>query len=584
MTLSSEVAPRRGGVDGPNPLVAYFSMEVALSDEIPTYSGGLGVLAGDFLRAAADLGLPLVGVTLCYGGGYFRQQLDKQGRQGEAPVSWDPCSLLEAIPDTVQVEVAGRPVTVGAFRYVITGLGGHEVPVYLLDTDLEGNDDEARAITGRLYGGGEHYRLEQETVLGIGGVDLLAALGLDELRTFHMNEGHSSLLTLRLLERELAGSGAGDEPGAAQIEAVRRRCAFTTHTPVPAGHDRFGATLVAEVVGEPRTKVLDRIGQLGSGLLNMTDLGMGLSGYVNAVSVKHGEVTRAMFPDVEVASITNGVHAVTWVAPSTERLLDEHVPNWRAHNGLLRQAMGIPLAELRDAHDVAKRALLAVVSRRCGRKLDPNAFTIGLARRAAAYKQTALIFTDLDRLEHVARDIGPLQVVCAAKAHPRDEAGKALIVTIFDAAKRLKGKVEVVFLADYDLATARLMCAGTDVWLNNPQKPYEASGTSGMKAALNGVPSLSTLDGWWIEGCMHGVTGWAIGGMADGDDAADLYEMLEGTVMPLYYEDEDGWTAVMRNAIALNGSFFNTERMAAEYANEAYHLVPSAWRSAPPAP
>jgi starch phosphorylase len=337
--------------------------------------------------------------------------------------------------------------------------------------------------------------------------------------------------------------------------------------------------LVAEVVGERRTKLLDRIGQLHDGMLNMTDLGMGLSGYVNAVSVKHGEVTRSMFPGVEVASITNGVHAVTWVAPSTERLLDEHVPGWRGHNALLRQATGIPLADLRDAHDTAKRALLAVVSRRCGRKLDPTALTIGLARRAAAYKQTALLFSDLERLEQIVRQVGPLQVVCAAKAHPRDEAGKGLIVTIFDAAKRLRGKLEVVFLADYDLAAARLMCAGTDVWLNNPQKPYEASGTSGMKAALNGVPSLSTLDGWWIEGCLDGITGWAIGGLSDGDDAADLYNTLEQTVAPLYYEDADGWTAVMRNAIALNGSFFNTERMAAEYASEAYGLVTGTWQS-----
>jgi starch phosphorylase len=350
---------------------------------------------------------------------------------------------------------------------------------------------------------------------------------------------------------------------------------------VPAGHDRFGAALVAEVVGERRALLLERIGQLRSGMLNMTDLGMALSGYVNAVSVRHGEVTRSMFPDVAVSSITNGVHAVTWVAPSTERLLDEHVTGWRTCNARLRQATLIPLPELRDAHDMAKRALLAVVSRRCGRKLDPNAFTIGLARRAAAYKQTALLFGDLERLEQIARLVGPLQVVCSAKAHPRDEAGKSLIVTIFDAAKRLRGKVEVVFIADYDLATARLMCAGTDIWLNNPQKPYEASGTSGMKAALNGVPSLSTLDGWWIEGCIDRVTGWAIGDMSDGDDAADLYETLEHTVMPLYYEDEDGWTTVMRNAIAINGSFFNTERMATEYAAEAYGLAAGSWQPHP---
>ncbi len=563
-------------------VVAYFTMEAALSDELPTYSGGLGVLAGDFLRAAADLGLPVVAVTLCYRGGYFRQLLDASGHQAEAPVSWRPEDLLERLPTTVEVEVSGRPVRVGVWRYCVTGVSGHEVPVYLLDTALAENDDEARSITARLYGGDERYRLEQETVLGIGGVEMLAALGVGRPDTFHMNEGHSSLLTLHLLEEVLADSGdEQSEPSPAHLAAVRRRCAFTTHTPVPAGHDRFDVELCAEVLGERRTKMLDRIGQLRNGTLNMTELGMWLSHYVNAVSLRHREVTRSMFPGVEVHSITNGVHAATWCSPSVATLLDDHVPGWRTRNDLLRYATGIPLSQLSDAHAIAKGDLLEVVEARGGRRLDPAVLTIGIARRATPYKQTTLLFSDLERLEQVASEAGALQVVCSGKAHPRDEAGKELITNIFDAARKLRGTVDVVFLEDYDLATARLLCSGSDVWLNTPHKPYEASGTSGMKAALNGVPSLSTLDGWWIEGWIEGVTGWAIGGMTeDGDDATALYDKLEEVVVPLYYDSPESWSVVMRNAIAFNGSFFNTERMAAEYARDAYGLGSGDWASA----
>jgi starch phosphorylase len=573
--VTNEASRLRAGLGDPA-LVAYFTMEAALEDALPTYSGGLGVLAGDFLRSAADLGLPVVCVTLCYRGGYFHQYLDADGRQSEAAVSWEPETLLEALPTTVEVEICGRPVHVGVWRYVVTGVTGHEVPVFLLDTALPENDEEARSITARLYGGDERYRLQQEAVLGIGGPEMLAALGVGTPTTFHMNEGHASLLTLRLLEEECGGGC--DEPLSAEIEAVRRRCAFTTHTPVPAGHDRFDAGLCAEVLGARRTELLDRIGQLRNGCLNMTDLGMGLSHYVNAVSLRHREVTRLMFPGVEVSSVTNGVHAASWCAPSVAGLLDEHLPGWRLRNDVLRYATGVPLPELRAAHGTAKGRLVELVRRRTGQELEPEVLTIGVARRATPYKQTTLIFSDLERLEQVASTAGSLQIVASGKAHPRDEAGKELIRSIFDAAKALRGKIEVAFIEDYDLATARVLVAGTDLWLNTPHKPCEASGTSGMKAALNGVPSLSTLDGWWIEGWIEGVTGWAVGGMADsGDDAGDLYDKLEEAVVPLYYGEPDAWTVVMRNAIAFNGAFFNTERMAGEYAREAYGLGAASW-------
>lgn len=551
--------------------VAYFTMEVALDDSLPTYSGGLGVLAGDYLRSTADLGLPLVAVTLLYHGGYFLQRVDSEGVQTEEAVDWAPEDVLERLDARVSVEIDGRSVQVGAWRLLLspsaeeavpTGKQSAEaqsgVPVYFLDTDLPENDPAARQITDQLYSGDAAHRLRQEAVLGLGGVEMLRQLGHDPA-TFHMNEGHSALLVLRLLEE-------------ADPATVRSRCVFTTHTPVPAGHDRFPRQIVASVLGPERTSQLEGLGSLETNELNMTELGIVGSEYVNAVSIRHGEVTREMFPGVEVSAITNGVHAVSWVAPSVAAMLDRHIEGWRADNAILRYASAIPLEEVEAAHREEKRRLLDQVVDRTGRRLDSGAFTIGLARRAASYKQTGLIFSDIDRLISIAESNGPIQVLFSGKAHPRDLDGKALIESVVQAGARLEGRVEVVFLEEYDLRLASLLVAGTDVWLNTPIKPNEASGTSGMKAALNGVPSLSTLDGWWIEGWLEGVTGWAIGSMAEGDDAEDLYEVLEQSVLPTFYKDEARFAEIRRNAIALNGSFFNTERMAREYARSAYRL------------
>jgi starch phosphorylase len=554
--------------------VAYFSMEICLEQAIPTYSGGLGVLAGDTLRSAADLQLPMCGVTLAHRRGYFRQHLDPQGHQTEAPSDWSPESSLPAAGPTVTVEIEGRQVKVRAWIYTVRGVTKGEIPVLLLDTALEENSEFDRTLTDTLYGGDNHYRLCQEVVLGMGGAAMLRALGWDADLQYHINEGHASLLTLWLIERELEGRG-GFDVGVADMEAVAKRCIFTTHTPVPAGHDKFPMESARAVLGERRAALLDAGKLWEHDTLNMTVLALRLSRYINGVALRHKEVSQDMFPGYPINAVTNGVHAVTWTSAPFQRLFDRHMPDWRRDNGYLRYAGTIPLDEIREAHREAKQALIEEVQRRTGTHLDPKIMTLGFARRATPYKRGDMIFTDLDRLREVVRHVGPLQIVFGGKAHPRDEWGKVLIKRIFESAAALGNDLRVVYLENYEMNLGALLTSGTDVWLNNPIKPLEASGTSGMKAALNGVPSLSVLDGWWIEGCVEGVTGWAIGGDAKlpqdpSADIPELYYKLERTVLPLYYGMPYRFAEVMRNAIALNGSFFNTQRMVSQYVRNAY--------------
>jgi starch phosphorylase len=560
--------------------IAYFSMEIAISDDIPTFSGGLGVLAGDFLRAIADCSVPAVGVTLRYQGGFFRQTIDGSGNQVDNPVIWQPGELLEQLKDRVTVTIGGHDVEIGVWRYLMTGITGFETPIYLLDTDLEENAPEDRSITDRLYGGGPEHRLAQEAVLGIGGLRMLEILGHTKLRTFHMNEGHASLLPVALLGRRIGDDLTAASP--ADVEAIRESCVFTTHTPVPAGHDRFTFEVAANVLGDELATSLGELRFFDEGMLNMTVLGMFFSGFINGVAKRHGEVSQAMFPQFQIEAITNGVHVPTWVSPEIADVFDAHFADWRQHNELLRGADAIPLHELATAHLAAKQALFDNVLHRNGVALDPSVLTIGIARRAAAYKRNDLIFSDLDELENLVDRTGSLQILCSGKAHPNDGAGKALIAHLNELARQLSGPITVVYLADYGLRLAACLVAGVDVWLNNPVAPYEASGTSGMKAAMNGVPSLSTLDGWWLEGCVEGVTGWAIGtdhgagaldsGRADIDaiDASDLRRVLGEVIAPMYYERPEEFAAVGRSAIAANGSYFTTERMLREYVERAY--------------
>lgn len=559
--------------------IAYFSMEIGVNAAIPTYSGGLGVLAGDTLRAAADLGLPMVAVTLLHRQGYFRQHLDAAGHQSESPAVWSPEEVMEPLSSQVTVTLAGRLVQVGAWRYVVRGVFGHIVPVYFLDTDLEENDHWDRTLTDHLYGGDSYYRFCQEVVLGLGGVMMLRALGYDRIQPYHMNEGHAALLTLALLEQQTTSGGwraVTDE----DIEAVRQLCVFTTHTPVPAGHDSFPMELVQQVLGQEWLAFLEKANCCLNGTLNMTYLALYFSRYVNGVAMRHRDVSRGMFPDYPINAITNGVHAVTWTAMPFRNLYDHHFPEWRHDNFYLRYAVKIPLYEIQYAHAQAKRDLLELVHQRTGIRLDEQVLTIGFARRATAYKRADLLFADVDRLQRMTQHVGPLQAIYGGKAHPQDEAGKALIQRIFSAVARVGGALRVVYLENYDMALARDICAGVDLWLNTPQRPQEASGTSGMKAALNGVPSLSVMDGWWLEGHQEGVTGWAIAdGLEPGKDlsleAASLYDKLEHVILPLFYRQPTEFAQVMRSAIALNGSFFNTQRMVVQYLRNAYFGVES---------
>jgi len=553
---------------------AYFSMEVGLDAVMPTYSGGLGILAGDSLRAAADLGIPMVGVTLLHRKGYFRQHLDAEGNQSESPGEWNPEEFLELLEPRVAVTIEGREVNIRAWRRVVVGVTGHTVPVYLLDTDLPENSPWDRTLTDHLYGGDEHYRLCQEVVLGFGGVAMLGALGHRDVRVYHMNEGHSALLTLTLLEERTKG---GDLRAVtdADIDAVRSCCVFTTHTPVPAGHDQFPWDLVQGVLGEQRANFLASAQCCLDHSLNMTYLALFFSRYINGVSHRHEEISQGMFPSYPINSVTNGVHALTWTSSPFQRLFDRHIEEWRHDNLYLRYAISIPLDEIIDAHREAKRELLAEVERRTGIHLDPEAMTIGFARRATAYKRADMLFSDPGRLRKMVRQVGPLQVIYGGKAHPRDESGKAMIRRIFEAMASLGDAARVVYLAEYDMALAKYISAGVDLWLNTPQKPHEASGTSGMKAALNGVPSLSVLDGWWIEGHVEGVTGWSIGEGWEPEsnpsaEITSLYDKLESVILPTFYEQPRAYAEVMRAAIALNGSFFNAQRMMSQYLQNAY--------------
>lgn len=554
------------------PRIAYFSMEIALRNEIHTYSGGLGVLAGDTFRSATDLELPMVAVTLISHEGYFRQRLDGQGRQLEESDPWNPQEWCQPLDAKVALSIDGRRVWVMGWLHVLQGHMGGRQPVILLDTNLDENDAEDRLITDRLYGGDNTYRFKQEMVLGVGGVRLLLALGF-EIQHYHMNEGHSALLAVELLRR-YAYPVEDIRPGdpAYDVPRVRELCSFTTHTPVEAGHDRFPYNLVQQVMG---TFIhLGVVKQLaGSEVLNMTRLALSLSEYVNGVAKRHAEVSRGMFPGYRVHSVTNGVHPFTWTSEPFRKLYDSHITGWCHEPELLIRAdCSLSDDAVWDAHCEAKLRLIEYIRTSTGLDLDPERPILGFARRMTAYKRPNLLFSDLDRIRAISRD-HPFQVVLAGKAHPNDAAGKQLIEHLHAQRHELMDVIPIVFLPGYDMDLGRLMVSGADVWLNTPLRPMEASGTSGMKAAFNGVPSLSVLDGWWIEGCIEGVTGWAVGDSQESDngtDANSLYHKLGDVVLPLYHQNRTGWISVMKGAISKNAAFFNSHRMMRRYATEAY--------------
>ena len=550
--------------------IAYFSMEIALDPAIPTYSGGLGILAGDTARSCADLELPVVFVTLASREGYLRQEIGPDGSQIDHPDPWDPEARTTPLDAAVAVRIEGRPVWVRPWLYLHACPHGGCVPVILLDTQLVVNMPEDRGITDRLYGGDEALRLKQEAVLGIGGERILRALGF-EIETYHLNEGHAALLPLSLLRRHrLPSDRPAKRPLTYDIDPGRKRCVYTTHTPVAAGHDRFSYDLVTRILGdffEP-----DQLRLLaGEESLNMTRLALSLSAWVNGVAARHAETARRMFPGYHIRAITNGVHVPTWAHPAFRRLFQTVAPDWAHDPDTLLRADRLPDEAVWAAHAEAKAALIEEAGRRCGVALRPDLPILAFARRMTGYKRPDLLFTDLARLRAIAAR-HPFQVVLAGKAHPRDAPGKALIRTIHEHARALAGAVPVAFLPDYDMALAKLVVAGGDVWLNTPVPPLEASGTSGMKAALNGVPNLSVLDGWWAEGCEEGVTGWSIGrdGSPPPEHARDLYDALETRILPLWHGDRAQWIRLMKQVISRIGSRFHSQRMMRRYATEAY--------------
>jgi starch phosphorylase len=558
------------------PKIAYFSMEIGLRDDIQTYSGGLGVLAGDTVKSSADLNLPFVAVTLVSRKGYFRQELDEDGRQKELPAVWDPADFMENPGEKVSLTIENRTVHIQAWIYYVESPRGGSVPVIYLDSDLPENDSEDRKLTDHLYGGDDLYRIKQEMILGIGGVRMLRQLGF-RIKKYHMNEGHAAFLTLELLhEHKKDIESVWDESHIWDTDTVRDLCVFTTHTPVEAGHDKFSYELYRQVFGDyfPEN-ILKTLA--GEDKLNMTLLGLNLSDFVNGVAKKHMEVSQNMFPGYRINAITNGVHSYTWTCESFRKLYDKYLPGWANEPEIFVRVGVIPDEELWAAHMEAKRKLIDYVNSLNNAGMDYDTLTIGFARRATAYKRADLLFSDTERLERIGS--GKIQVIYAGKAHPKDEKGKELIARIVEYSRKLKGKINISFIQNYNMEIALKLVSGVDIWLNTPLRPLEASGTSGMKATHNGVVNFSVLDGWWIEGHIEGFTGWSIGPapkeiMPDNNmnqvDADDLYNKLEKIIIPTFYNDRKTWIRMMQNAIGKNAYYFNSHRMMRRYVTEAY--------------
>ncbi|HOI18601.1 MAG TPA: alpha-glucan family phosphorylase [Candidatus Woesearchaeota archaeon] len=559
--------------------VAYFSMEIGISHKIPTYSGGLGILAGDLLKSFADMKIAMIAVTLLNNKGYFNQKIDHYGNQIEEPVNWNPKDHLVLLPNEVYLTIEGRNVKIKIWKGAIYGISGYAIPVYFLDTNCKENNEYDKTLTSYLYGGDKTYRLCQEMILGIGGIKALESLGYKKIKKYHLNEGHAALLTIELLKKTYKEALTHEE--SYSVESVKEKCIFTTHTPVAAGHDVFDISLFKKLLGNYVPEfIINKISP--NSQVSMTLLGLYMSKYVNGVAKRHKDITKEMFPEYNIDSITNGIHPMTWISPSFKNLYEEYIPCWAQDPFSLRYALSIPKERISNAHTESKMHLLNEIKQSTGASFHHKRFTIGFARRFTQYKRPDLLFTDINKLKQIAQKLGDIQIVLAGKAHPNDTKGKELIKHIISISNQINqenSKLKIVFIQNYDMRIARLMISGSDLWLNTPKSPNEASGTSGMKAALNGVPQISTLDGWWLEGHIENVTGWSIGPVdlasennnSDYLEAKSLYDKLENTIIPTFYSNTDKWIEIMRHSIAINASFFNTYRMAQQYIANAYH-------------
>ena len=540
------------------PVVGYFTAEIGLWSELHTYSGGLGVLAGDHVKSAADAGTPLVGVTLLYHQGYARQHIDANGVQTESFPEFDPNEHVSKTKIVLKLHLDGKPLSAYVWKADIVGQSGHIVPVYFIDTRHPANSSEHQELSSRLYGGDDEVRIRQEYVLGVGGVQLFDYLD-SELHGLHLNEGHCTFAMLALLNRGWSR------------EELAQRSLFTTHTPVPAGHDRFEWPLVREVVGEllpvDAKELVIAAGDSENGRrCSMSHLAVALSTSVNAVSKLNADVAMTMFDEQIIQPITNGVHHITWTSPVMASLFDGYLPGWRVQPETISEAETLPTDALLEAREQARQHLREFVLSKTGVELSSERLTIGFARRFATYKRANLVFRDLKRLRNIGA--GKIQFVFSGKAHPRDKGGKQLIRDIYDSAEQIAEEIPVAFIENYDMETGLLMTSGVDIWLNNPIRPMEASGTSGMKAAMNGVPNCSILDGWWPEACIHGVNGWAIGNAEnvrdDERDANNIYQVLEQDVLPLWEGSKDAWAEMMKASIAASAEFTG-HRMIQDY-------------------
>jgi starch phosphorylase len=559
--------------------VAYFSMEMMLESDIPTYAGGLGVLAGDLLRSCADMHVPVVGVSLVYSGDTFIQLINLDGSQSFYRSDWQKLDQLQKLPTRIEMEIGGMPVIVGCWRYDIVGADGFVVPVYLLDTNFVDNPQWIRDFTINLYRSGGDIRICQELILGIGGVKMLRALGYRNIKTFHLNEGHTAFVPLELLAENNY-----------QEAVVKKMCVFTTHTPVPEGHDKFGYDQAWHYGRKYLPWHIRRLA--GDDCLNMTRLALNLSRTSFAVSEKHQSTSERLFPGFKFDYVTNGIHHRTWTAPTIQNLFDQYLPGWFIEPDQLISAPEVlPDDALWAHHQDAKAKLIRYVNTHLtaisspdelhnpldGRLFDVNTLTISLARRPVAYKRPLLLYQDIERF--VRLGAGKLQIIQCGKSHPEDDVSQEFVRQIVTLSKRFKDVLRISFLRNYSPKLARVLVSGSDLWLNTPRRPLEASGTSGMKAAINGCLNFSVQDGWWIEALRtNPLAGWPLGPAGDcpneqdcdAVDANDMYTQLEQEIIPLYYDHRPEWIARMKQAITL-GAYFNTHRVVREYQAKAWN-------------
>ena len=542
--------------------VAYLCLEFGFKSEMKTYCGGLGILAGDTIKSAADLGLDMFGLSILYKNGWFKQEILATGEQQESPDTWNFSQYL--IPLNIQhtIHISGEDVKFQVWKYEVIGFNGHIVPVYFLDADLQENSAEMRLISDKVYPADKQLRIAQEALLGLGGVQILEKLGHKEIKNYHCNESHSIFAALEL-KKQLG-----------TWEEVKRRLVFTTHTPLATAHTHYSREILKSTLGEYYAYLPDTLWE--NEAMNMTSLALFASKFGNGVSKRHNLVTSKMYPEYKIDSITNGIHVNTWVSKPFANLFSRYVLNWQASPENLKLCAVISPSEVSWAHEEAKQSLLNYIKETQNTELDLKVFTIGFARRMVGYKRADFILTDLEKLMKIAEKFGGLQIIFSGKAYPNEPEGEHFIEEIYNISKKNGKFLKVIFLPNYNMEIGSLMTSGVDLWLNNPVIPLEASGTSGMKASLNGVPNLSTLDGWWVEGWNEGVTGWALGEKEMDESKLaeaqlnDLYEKLENIIIPLYKDSFSEWLKIQKNCISINASHFNTHRMLNEYLIKAY--------------